>query len=191
MINAGVDVGVFNDIDGQVRVNARDIGADEADGLAPNQNDIAATALLSPLNGASVGNTAVIVPSASFTNYGVTTQTNVPVRFQILDSLNAVVYNQTATIPSIAQNAAATASFPSTTLATAGTYTIKAIAELAGDKTTANDTITGTITVLPAFSGTINVGAGQTYTSLTNAGGLFEAFNVAGASGAVTIDNQQ
>lgn len=188
MVNAGVNVGVFNDIDGEIRVNARDIGADEADGASPGQNDIAATALLNPVNGALVGNTTAFAPSAAFTNYGVTTQANVPVRYQILDSSNAVVYDQTATVPSIAQNAAATASFPSTTLAIAGTYTIKAIAELVGDKTPANDTITGTITVLAAISGNINVGAGQAYTSLTNAGGLFEALNIAGASGAVTIN---
>ena len=40
----------------------------------------------------------------------------------------------------------------------------------------------------PPFSGTYTVGTGGTYTSLTNSGGLFEALNLAGASGPVTIN---
>jgi len=32
-------------------------------------------------------------------------------------------------------------------------------------------------TIVPALSGSLNVGAAETYTSLTNAGGLFEAIN--------------
>ena len=38
------------------------------------------------------------------------------------------------------------------------------------------------------FSGPISVGAGQNYTSLTNPGGIFEAINLAGATGNVTIN---
>ena len=42
--------------------------------------------------------------------------------------------------------------------------------------------------IAPPFSGPVPVGAGENYTSLTNPGGLFEAINLAGASGNVTID---
>jgi len=42
--------------------------------------------------------------------------------------------------------------------------------------------------VPPPFSGTYTVGSGGNYTSLTNANGIFEALNLAGASGNVTIN---
>ena len=51
---------------------------------------------------------------------------------------------------------------------------------------------TATVTITdddlpPGLSGNVNVGAGQTYTSLTNAGGAFEALNTLGATGNVTF----
>jgi hypothetical protein len=42
--------------------------------------------------------------------------------------------------------------------------------------------------VPPPFNGSTSVGTGQTYTSLTNPGGLFEAINLAGATGNVVIE---
>ena len=42
--------------------------------------------------------------------------------------------------------------------------------------------------VPPPLSGSYNVGAGETYTSLTNNGGIFEALNLSGAVGNVTIN---
>jgi hypothetical protein len=42
--------------------------------------------------------------------------------------------------------------------------------------------------VPPPFSGAYTVGTGGTYPSLTNVGGIFEAMNLAGASGPVTIN---
>ncbi len=48
---------------------------------------------------------------------------------------------------------------------------------------------TATITdVAPPFNGTYTVGATGTYPSLTNAGGIFEAINLSGASGNITIN---
>ena len=53
----------------------------------------------------------------------------------------------------------------------------------------ANNPATLTIRdVPPPFNGTYNVGAGQQYTSLTNPGGIFEAINLAGASGDILIN---
>ena len=45
-----------------------------------------------------------------------------------------------------------------------------------------------TYTVALTFSGSIPVGTAETYTSLTNAGGIFEAFNSGVATGDVTVD---
>ncbi len=48
---------------------------------------------------------------------------------------------------------------------------------------------TGSITdITPPFSGTVNVGSGQIFTSLTNPGGLFEAINTYGAISNFTIN---
>jgi FG-GAP-like repeat/NPCBM-associated, NEW3 domain of alpha-galactosidase len=187
-INAGANVGIFNDIDGQIRAGVPDIGADEIDGAAPQTNDIAAYAFVNPANGARLSPTTSFTPSAQFANYGTAAQTNVTVRYQILDSSNAVVYNQTATIASIAQNQIVTVNFPATTLTPAGNYTIRLTSELAGDQSAANDSISGTIFVLAPLTGTVSVGAGEFYTSLTNADGLFEAVNTAGAGGNIVIN---
>ena len=84
------------------------------------------------------------------------------------------IYNQTATIASIAPGATVTVSFPAATIASTGSYTTIASVELAGDKNTANDSVQGTLTVIPAFSGSYSVGTGETITSLTNTGGIFE-----------------
>ena len=43
-------------------------------------------------------------------------------------------------------------------------------------------------TIVTAFSGSYNVGTGETYTSLTNAGGIFEAINAGALTGNVTIN---
>lgn len=43
-------------------------------------------------------------------------------------------------------------------------------------------------TIVGAISGTIAVGTGETYTSLTNAGGIFEAINAAEVTGNITIN---
>ena len=58
------------------------------------------------------------------------------------------VYNQTTTIPTLNTTTTATATFPSATIAVAGTYTMYAIAELVGDQNVANDQITGTFSVI-------------------------------------------
>ncbi|MEZ5425308.1 MAG: Calx-beta domain-containing protein [Pyrinomonadaceae bacterium] len=53
----------------------------------------------------------------------------------------------------------------------------------------ANNPATLTITDVPVtFNGSYDVGPGQTYTSLTNSGGIFEAINTQGASGNIIIN---
>lgn len=53
---------------------------------------------------------------------------------------------------------------------------------------TATNTFTPTPTPPVTFSGSYNVGTGQTFTSLTMPGGIFEAINNVGVSGNVTIN---
>ena len=188
MVDMGASVGVGLDIDGQSRVPPPDIGADEPGGVTPVANDIAAVAIINPPSGSTRGAGVAFAVQASFTNNGTAAQSNVPVRFKILDGSMMVVYNMTTTIPSINPNQTLTATFPNATLS-AGSYTTQAIAELPGDQTPANDMVSGTLNVVnPVAGGTYTVGTGGNYTSLTNAGGIFEALNVAGASGNVVLN---
>jgi len=185
---------VTNDFDGKSRPGANalyDRGADEFDGILPVTNDVQATAFIDPLNGGVKLQGSTFSPQASFTNNGTASQTNVPVRYRICSdvSCTAVIYNQTATIPSLASIATATVTFPSTSIATAGNYFIRATAELVGDTVPANNEIAGTLTIAaPLAGGTYTVGAGGNYTSLTNPGGIFDAINNLGATGNLIIN---
>jgi hypothetical protein len=187
MVDMGASVGVGNDIDGQARVPPPDIGADEPGGITPPANDIAATAIIVPANGSTAAVGASVAPQASFTNNGTATQTNVQVRFTI-GGPGGYTYSDTQLIASINPGQTVTVNFAvSSMFTTAGTYNTAALV-LTPDANSANDTVMGTLNVVSPISGTVSVGTGQTYTSLTNAGGIFEALNVAGASSNIIIN---
>ena len=187
MVDMGANVGVLQDIDGQNRVGIPDIGADEASGTTPLANDIAASAIVSPANGSTIPTGSSVTPQARFVNVGSTTQTNVMVRFTITGP-GGFTYTDTQTIATIAPNQTVTVTFaPTPALTAVGTYTTTA-AVITPDGNAANDTVTGSFTTIAPINGNINVGMGQTYTSLTNPGGIFEALNLAGASGNVVIN---
>lgn len=187
--SGGAAVGVTTDIDNEARnATTPDIGADEFAGNPAPANDIAAVGFVYPPNGSTIPTGATFNPLARFNNNGTATQTNVTVRFRIIDSSMTVIYNQTATIASIAPLQNVDVSFPSTSIANPGTYTMEASAELAGDGNPGNDLISGTFNAVTPVGGTVTVGTGGTYTSLTNPGGLFEALNLAGISGNLTVN---
>ncbi|WP_284652025.1 BNR-repeat neuraminidase N-terminal domain-containing protein [Flavobacterium terrisoli] len=146
-------VGITTDFDGDTRnATTPDVGADEGNFIAPVNNDIAATAFIDPVNAGSKVVGVAFTPQASFTNAGVLAQTNVTVRYRIVNASLTEVYNQTATIASLASLATTTVSFPSVTIATSGAYTIYAKAELAGDTVSTNDEITGTLTITDPYT---------------------------------------
>lgn len=187
--SGGAAVGVTTDIDSDTRnATTPDIGADEFAGNPAPANDIAAVGLVYPPNGSTIPTGSTFNPQARFNNNGTATQTNVTIRFRIIDSSMTVIYNQTATIATIAPLQNVDVSFPSTSIATAGTYTMDASAELAGDANPGNNTITGTFNTVTPIGGTVTVGTGGTYPSLTNPGGLFAALNLAGISGDLTVN---
>ncbi len=155
-VNAGTPAGVSYDIDGQLRVAAPDIGADEPSGVAAPPNDMQATAFINPPNGGNITVGSPFSPQASFTNNGTATQTNVTVRYRILNPSAVEVYNQTFVIPSIAAGQTVVVTFPSTSLAVGGAHTIQAISQLAGDAVPANDTINGTVNASAPLSLIVN-----------------------------------
>jgi uncharacterized repeat protein (TIGR01451 family) len=187
--SGGAAVGVAVDIDAETRnATTPDIGADEFVGQPPAANDIAATSFVVPANGSTIPTGSNFSPQAKFTNNGTATQTNVTVRFKIIDSMMATVYDQTAMIAMIDPLQSVTVTFPSTSVAAPGTYMMQASAELAGDTVPSNDTISGSFNAVSPIGGTVTVGSGGTYPSLTNPGGLFEALNLAGISSNLTVD---
>ena len=177
--------GITDDFDADTReVTTPDVGADEGAFTAAFANDVAATAFIDPANGGSKQAGVAFSPQASFSNAGTSAQTNVLVRYRILDPGSSEVYNQTTTIASLPFGATATATFPTAILASGGTHTIFAKAELAGDGSASNDEISGSITVVVPVSGSHMVGTGQEYSSITTA---LSDLNTRGVSGPVTL----
>jgi hypothetical protein len=187
MVNAGAAVGVPKDIDGQTRVPPPDIGADEPGGITPPANDIAATAIITPAPGGSVGAGSTATPQASFTNVGSATQTNVGVRFTITGP-GGYSYVDNQVIASIAADQTITVNFAVTPpFASPGAYVTTALVTTA-DANAGNDSVTSGFTALAPVSGTVTVGTGGDFTSLTNPGGVFDAINGAGATSNITIN---
>ncbi len=189
--NAGVTLaGVTDDFDGKSRPGANalyDIGADEFDGIAPVANDMRAQAFVDPTGPGVRAINVAFAPQASFNNVGTANQTNVTVRYRILNGA-VEVYNQTSVIASLNSSAQATVTFAPATITTAGNYTIFAKAELAGDGVPANDEISSTLFVSGPLAGNYTIGSGGNFASITNGGGMFQALNVLGASANVSFD---
>ena len=77
-----------------------------------------------------------------------------------------------------------------TTLTSAGTYAIKATAQLVGDQVPANDEITGTMTAETPLSGNYNVGSGGDYSTLTQVASKLNSVGVSPGSGFTSISTQ-
>ncbi len=181
---------VTADIDNDIRNPLTpDLGADEGSFIELLANDVQATAFIEPINGGSKPIGVAFTPMASFTNNGTNTQTDIPVRYRVLNASMVEIYNETGTIASLVSGASFTLTFPSLTLATGGTYTIFAKAELVGDELTSNDEITGTLIGDSPLCGTYAVGSSQPvgFQNLTQA---FSKINALGVSCAVVFELQ-
>jgi hypothetical protein len=200
----GADVGVLNDFDGQTRsaLTPVDIGAD-----AGNYSgiDLAAPSIsYTPFaNTASTTNRTLSVLITDST--GVATGGNAP---RIYFNKNAGTYFSTAcslasgTVQSGTWNCTIDNSLLGGVVATdvirnfvVAQDTLGNLASNPSGGFTGTDVNTVTTapttpnqyTIVETFSGSINVGTGETITSLTNTGGLFERLNAGTISGNVTI----
>jgi len=176
---------VSDDIDGNPRNGTTpDIGADEGNFIIPNTLDVAATALLDPLPGAFKLTGQSFAPRASFENQGSSNLTNVPVRFRIRGPLplTTIVYDQPTSIASLVAGAVQNVTFPSTSVASPGQYTIEAINEAVGDVQVANDLVSGTIEVAAPLAGDYPVGTGRAapFNSLSAAVSRLNSVGVSG-----------
>ncbi len=121
--------------------------------------DLQAVDVLSPAEGSKQRGT--VSPSAVFRNAGTADQTSVPIRFQILNPANSIIYNNTSTVSSFSAGSIDTAEFPDFLMpGTPGVYTVRAIVGMPGDEYTGNDTVVTTFYRPVDLSGTLTVGSG-------------------------------
>lgn len=187
--NKGTPIaGTTTDFDNQTRsATTPDIGADEFTATPPVTNDLAVTAITSPLANAIYPIGGQITVQATVNNLGANAQTNAQIQLTITGP-GGYNYTNTQTITSIASAANANVTFAaSTAFTTPGTYTVT-VTSLLSDNNATNNTQTLTIIVKTPLTGTYTVGTGGNYTSLTNAGGIFQDLSGAGASGNITIN---
>ncbi len=176
---------VPDDFDSQARNSSNpDIGADEGLFQVLTSNDIAASSFIDPVDGATKNVGTPFSPQAQYTNTGFSTQSNIPVRYQIRGPLPAstLVYDQGSTIALLAAGAVQNVTFPPATINVAGPYEIRAICSLPADQNTLNDVKIGSLDVSGPLNGTYSVGSSQLYpfNSLTNAITRLNAVGVAG-----------
>lgn len=110
-------------------------------------NDVGFTTVVYPCQILPSGQSA-FTPVATIYNYGVLSQTNIPVTCRIFNSSNVQVYSSSTTLPSLASGASADITFPAIfNTSTAGNYTIKVWSSLTGDGSNANDTAASSLTI--------------------------------------------
>jgi uncharacterized repeat protein (TIGR02543 family) len=177
------------DIDNNTRSATQpDLGADEGNFQLLTSTDVSASTLIEPAPGTTKIAGSTFTPQAVYENEGTTPLTNIPVRYRILGPSPSatVVYNQPFTIPSLAPGANQTVTYPSTSIAIGGIYTIQAIASLAGDLNVVNDTLSATLEIAAPLSGTFSVGSAQPppFNSLTN---MVTRLNSVGVAGPVVL----
>ncbi|QYO65804.1 Calx-beta domain-containing protein [Leptolyngbya sp. 7M] len=192
MESAGVNVGVVDDIDGDPRPSVPDIGADEITVSGPGQIQFSSTSYST--NEGSAATINVIRSAGLDGTVGITvtltdgTATGGAACTAGVDYINPGP--QTLTFG----NGVGLQTFNVQTC-TDGTLKANETVNLTLSNPTGGATIgtnnPATLTIVdvpPPLSGTINVGTGEVFTSLTNPGGVFQAINGAGLNGDLTIN---
>ncbi len=184
---------VTDDVDGQPRsMSSPDVGADEGSFVRLPWLDLQALSIDTPGPGTSLAAGVPFAPRATFRNLGGATLAGATVRFRITGPApsSAVVYNVTATTPTLPRDSSGIVTFGSATLSTPGVYSLLARAELPGDEVAANDSATGTAQASGPLVGDYLVGNAQPspFNTLTGAVGRLNAVGVAGAVRLLLID---
>jgi len=187
----GAITGVTTDLDGDLRDTlAPDIGADEGAFTSLFADDVQPLAILVPTDGTVKPIGDPFTPSATFYNAGLNDQADVAVRARITGPApsSAEVYNETTTVAQLGAGAFPdTASFPGTSLAEPGFYTVTVSTELPGDGFAANDDITATLEISgPVQAGTYTVGPDEP-APFNTLSGVIDRLNILGIAGPVVI----
>ncbi|MBI4548206.1 MAG: T9SS type A sorting domain-containing protein [Ignavibacteriae bacterium] len=115
----------------------------------PFENDIEVFSIDTPVPGSSIQIRSKVAPAASIRNIGSVTQTDVPVRYEIVrNSDGSLVYSNAKVIPSIDPLSTVQVKFDTLDQGlSAGTYMLKLVAQLSTDSNRNNDTLWGIIFV--------------------------------------------
>lgn len=143
-------------------------------------NDVVAQTVDEPSAGARKNLGVAFQPKATFRNDGVLTQTNIPVRFKIVDAVGTVVYNNAQTIASLAPSASLQVTFGSFSPSIPGNYTGRALAQNPGDTNPSNDSTALPFRVPDNVSGIKTVGSGGDFATMADAVHFLNDNNVAG-----------
>lgn len=144
LYDAGANLGVTNDIDGQTRPLAPSVGYDiGADEFTVAVNDNAVVQLLSPPAVMCADSNTVI--SVVITNYGINSINTMPVTAQVSGYVNTTL--NTTYLGNLALGQSDTVTVGVFNSHPGGTLTIEVYSNLAGDGNATNDTITATIAV--------------------------------------------
>jgi hypothetical protein len=145
LYDAGTNLGVMNDIDGDPRPLAPSVGYDiGADEYGVVQNDVVLVSIYTPsMNSCADSNTVV---SVIVSNFGSNTVTTLPITVNYSGFTSGTV--NTTYSGSLVFGQSDTIVVGSFNSNPGGSLTITAYSALAGDQNTTNDTLTTTITVL-------------------------------------------
>ncbi len=146
LYDGGTNVGITNDIDGDVRPLAPSVGYDiGADEYLVLSNDNELVQIISPVSQACA-NSAMSV-EVVITNYGVSTITSMPITAQITGYVNTTL-NATYT-GSLAFGQSDTVLVGTFNSNPGGTLTITAYSTLVGDQNITNDTVSVSLVITP------------------------------------------
>ena len=196
VLNIGATIAsVTDDIDGDARPieGAYDIGADERmTAVAPGQIQLSSAAY-----GGNEGTTATVTATRTMGTSGAVTVNYATSDGTAIGGASCGAgadYVSTAGTLSWANGEGGAKTFTimlCTDAVTDPSETVNITLSMPTGGTTLGIPNTAILTITdvpPPFNGTYTVGTSGNYSSLTNAGGLFEALNLAGASGPVTIN---
>lgn len=144
--SAGISIAskINTDIDGELRSNIPDIGADE---FAFPDNDIKMLSIISPTTNCGLTTKEPII--VKLMNYGTVPQSNIPVSF----TTNGIYFYNDVITTTLNPDDTITYIFGhSADLSTPGVFYTKAIANLATDQYRKNDTIAEVIKHIPLYS---------------------------------------
>ncbi len=184
LYDAGANLGITNDYDGNVRPLAPsigyDIGADEFM-VAVNDNDV--VQVLTPVNGQCVDSTTDV--TVVITNLGLNTITTMPITAQITGYVTATL-NTTYT-GSLATGQSANVIVGTFNSYPGGILNILAYSTLAGDQNVANDSASVTLTITPiapaAVGANVNTCSGTSASLNVTTDGFTHAWYDAAAGG--------
>ncbi|MEK7264383.1 MAG: T9SS type A sorting domain-containing protein [Bacteroidota bacterium] len=161
------------DIDGETRDPGNpDIGADEFNGQTPLSVDVSAFSIDNPVSGRSKKSGISFTPQATFFNEATTDASNISVNCTITRIGDAtVIFTDNKSIASLTAFSSTQVTFSAVNAGslTAGEYTVAISTTLAGDGDNSNDSKNFNFTVKDPLAGNLNIGEGQTYTTLTSA----------------------